>query len=640
MFRTFIRRLPLIGTANSTVSILCCYGSYDQTITFSESNVTLKHNSEISKLDYYEKANSNVSTLFSKSFEESLCVTRSIMEASGRGLHLLKVAFLMVLDYECAKYSEILFKEVSIGKSKRSQLKEDVNTHNNALRKAQLIYTGNDKSPGTVKLTSEQKRKAVHDAAEALSNCEIILQQYEDNHADLSHSNSMTTIHTGAAKRLLRLCQENGGVYIKIGQHLANLDYLIPQEYITVLSCLFDNNPITSYEQVCAVIEEELGGHPEDIFDNFAKEPLASASLAQVHIGYDKETGRKFAIKVQHAGLRETSRGDLISLEFVVKSIQKIFGEDVFKWGWILEEIAPNLPKELDFCNEGRNAEKSAAHIYKTGISCVVPKVHWPFTTSRVLCMDFEEGFRCNDVQKLEKSGLKKRDVAELVSSLFNSQVFQSGFIHCDPHPANVLLRENNGKPEIVLVDHGLYKQIDDDFKLTYARLWKALMMADIIQIKQSCKELGIDEMYPLLAAMLTSRPFDEILERSKTKSLSTQSIGNNASDKAMIRGYAHQYLTEIIQMLDKVPRQMLLLFKMNDCLRHIDHDLGSPTNTLLVAGKYAAETVYKEENIVSSSLTIPRKTKPLFSGIKSWISYMIVLSRINVHQTISRWFR
>lgn len=67
------------------------------------------------------------------------------------------------------------------------------------------------------------------------------------------------------------------------------------------------------------------------------------------------------------------------------------------------------LPKELDFCNEGRNAEKSAAHIYKTGISCVVPKVHWPFTTSRVLCMDFEEGFRCNDVQKLEKSGLKKR---------------------------------------------------------------------------------------------------------------------------------------------------------------------------------------------------------------------------------------
>jgi len=139
---------------------------------------------------------------------------------------------------------------------------------------------------------------------------------------------------------------------------------------------------------------------------------------------------------------------------------------------------------------------------------------------------------------------------------------------------------------------------------------------------------------------MLTSRPFDEILERSKTKSLSTQSIGNNASDKAMIRGYAHQYLTEIIQMLDKVPRQMLLLFKMNDCLRHIDHDLGSPTNTLLVAGKYAAETVYKEENIVSSSLTIPRKTKPLFSGIKSWISYMIVLSRINVHQTISRWFR
>ena len=87
------------------------------------------------------------------------------------------------------------------------------------------------------------------------------------------------------------------------------------------------------------------------------------------------------------------------------------------------------------------------------------------------------------------------RDVAKLISSVFNSQVFQTGFVHCDPHPANVLLREKDGKPQIVLVDHGLYKQIDNDFRLTYAKLWKALMMADVKEIKVHCGQLGIHEM-------------------------------------------------------------------------------------------------------------------------------------------------
>ena len=116
-------------------------------------------------------------------------------------------------------------------------------------------------------------------------------------------------IHRKAALRLLSLCQTNGGTYIKIGQHLANLDYLIPNEYIEVLSSLFDSAPKSRFEDVCAVVMEDLGEHPDDLFDSFEREPIASASLAQVHVAYEKETGRKLAIKVQHRGLRETSKG-------------------------------------------------------------------------------------------------------------------------------------------------------------------------------------------------------------------------------------------------------------------------------------------------------------------------------------------
>ena len=87
---------------------------------------------------------------------------------------------------------------------------------------------------------------------------------------------------------------------------------------------------------------------------------------------------------------------------------------------------------------------------------------------------------------------------------------------------------------------------------------------------------------------MLTSRPFDEVVERSRTRSLDATPVGNGGGDKLVIQGYAQRYLKEIVAMLDIVPRQMLLIFKMNDCLRHVDMALGSPANNLVVAGRYA----------------------------------------------------
>jgi len=185
------------------------------------------------------------------------------------------------------------------------------------------------------------------------------------------------------------------------------------------------------------------------------------------------------------------------------------------------------------------------------GVIVSLPKVHWDQTTARVLMMDFEEGHSATNVEQIEKSGIKMKDLALLISSVFQAQIFQSGFVHCDPRPANVHRKEKNGKPQLVLLDHGLYKQIDDDFRITSAKLWKSLLMADIEGIKASCTSLGIEEMYPLLAAMLISRPFDEVMQKSKSKSCAAKESIDSASDAAMIRGYK-----EIIQMLDKVPRQ------------------------------------------------------------------------------------
>ena len=215
-----------------------------------------------------------------------------------------------------------------------------------------------------------------------------------------------------------------------------------------------------------------------------------------------------------------------------------------------------------------------------------------------------------------------RSDVARLISSVFNSQVFLSGFVHVDPHPANVLIRAKNGKPEMVLVDHGLYKQLDDGFRVDYAQLWKSLMMADLEGIEASCRRLGVTKMYPLFAAMLTARPYDEIIERSKTGALAAP-VAESQADKAVIKGYAKQFLSEIFALLGVLPRQMLLLLKMNDCLRHIDMALDSPANTLVIAGKYASQAVYQHDVETSSSG---------LSRFRAWLNYMRVLFRINLY--------
>jgi hypothetical protein len=148
-------------------------------------------------------------------------------------------------------------------------------------------------------------------------------------------------IHARNARRLLELCRTNGGVYVKVGQHLANLDLLLPREYVRELSSLFDDAPSSTYEDVRRVIYDDLGTYPEDAFDDFSTMPIASASLAQVHTAKCKRTGRRLAVKVQHRGLRETSVGDLQAMTFVVGVAEWLF-ED-FTFGWICEELTPQV---------------------------------------------------------------------------------------------------------------------------------------------------------------------------------------------------------------------------------------------------------------------------------------------------------
>ena len=168
-------------------------------------------------------------------------------------------------------------------------------------------------------------------------------------------------LHQRNAKRLTQMCSENGGLYIKLGQHIAMLDYIVPIEYQTELFSLLGTTPQSSIDSVRSVIKSELGAYPDELYDTFDPVPIASASLAQVHIA--TKNGVKYAVKVQHDGLAESAAFDMLVITNLVALVPHIFKE--FNYNWLSAEMNRNVPLELDFRVERENILKTTKMLKK-----------------------------------------------------------------------------------------------------------------------------------------------------------------------------------------------------------------------------------------------------------------------------------
>ncbi|KAK9049751.1 hypothetical protein SSX86_031280 [Deinandra increscens subsp. villosa] len=252
-------------------------------------------------------------------------------------------------------------------------------------------------------------------------------------------------VHTRSARRLEELCFKNGGIYIKLGQHIGQLEYLVPQEYTNKLrESMLNRCPTSSYDQVCQVVKKELGGPPEEIFEEFDPVPIASASLAQVHVARTHQ-GQKVAVKVQHMHMTDTAAADYATVELIVNTLHRLFPS--FDYRWLVDEVHDSLPKvrELDFINEANNSIKCMDNFRRLSPHIAeyvyAPAVYWNLSTSKLLTMEFVEGAQVNDKKSIQKLGINPHDIARLVSRTFAEMMFKHGFVHCDPHFANLLVR-------------------------------------------------------------------------------------------------------------------------------------------------------------------------------------------------------
>ncbi len=177
--------------------------------------------------------------------------------------------------------------------------------------------------------------------------------------------------------------------------------------------------------------------------------------------------------------------------------------------------------------------------------------------------------------------------VAKLLTEVFSQQIFIDGFVHCDPHPGNMLVRRNpntwNNALELVILDHGLYQHMDDDFKVLYAKLWKSIVDRNEESVRDVAIKLGV-EHYELFASMLTARSWAE----EKT------GLGDKLSDsdKSRLLVMAQESFGTITQVLAGVNRKVLLLLKCNDLLRSVQMELGVPVNYFVVFARYAMQGI------------------------------------------------
>ncbi|KAH0979608.1 hypothetical protein GBA52_006785 [Prunus armeniaca] len=436
-------------------------------------------------------------------------------------------------------------------------------------------------------------------------------------------------VHLRSARKLQELCFSNGGIYIKLGQHLGQLEYLVPQEYVqTMRDSMLNKCPVSSYEQVCEVVKKELGDTPDKIFAEFDPVPIASASLAQVHVARNHD-GKKVAVKVQHTHMTDTAAADCATVHFIVNTLHWIFPS--FDYRWLIDEMRESLPK-ANFINEAQNSEKCLENFQKLSphIAAYVyaPKVYWNLSTSKLLTMEFMDGAEVNDVKTIKRLGIRPDEVARLVSETFAEMMFKHGFVHCDPHAANLLVRPlpysgksilGKKKPQLILLDHGLYKELDFETRTNYAKLWKALIFADANAIKENSAKLGAGEdLYALFAGILTMRPWNRVIDPAVDHLV----IQGSESDRSELQMYASQYFSQISELLRRLPRVILLMLKTNDCLRSVSNALLQVPSleTFMIIGRVSSEAV------IEAKLSQKRS---FLSWLSAWLDKILLEARL-----------
>ena len=479
-------------------------------------------------------------------------------------------------------------------------------------------------------------------AAAATSTAALIVADYKLSLFGLEKDSppfveARASLHERAAARLLRLCERNGGLYTKAGQFIGTASGM-PAPFQRELSKLQDSATPLPFEDVRRVVNEALGDGAADassavsqsvvaysasaprdevhetstkharVFASFDREPVAAASLAQVHRAVTAD-GDEVAVKVQRPGLRRQFDVDLATMRLITSAVTVAFPS--FDFTFLVPEFAERLTRELDFELEGRMCER-AGRALADDPRMVTPAVFWPLTTGKVLTMEFVRGAKIDDGPALRAAGVDPREAAEALADTFARTLLCHGFVHGDPHPGNMLVRRQSedgrsaktkarrgvkrgGFPktrksrrrgagvQIVLLDHGLYTELDEPARRRMCRLWHAVAMRDPSKVRETSEEMGVPPSLRWVLPQLMARqqshvaPVGTAKERAGSVPDPRSVEGAAARVDGLIRGgRPPMTMDQVSEFGRALPREMMVVMRSNALIRNITRRLAA----------------------------------------------------------------
>ncbi|KAF6141775.1 hypothetical protein GIB67_027953, partial [Kingdonia uniflora] len=322
------------------------------------------------------------------------------------------------------------------------------------------------------------------------------LQQREKWFSKSKSSGLWDRAHERNAKRVLSLIIELEGLWVKMGQYLSTRADVLPEAYIRLLKQLQDSLPPRPLQEVYRTIQNELGKPISDLFSNFDENPLATASIAQVHRA-TLNNGKEVVVKVQHEDIKKIILEDLKNAKSLIDWIA--WAEPQYNFNPMIDEWCKEAPKELDFNHEAENTKTVSKNlgcnrncdtiIPENRVDVLIPEVIQ--SSEKILILEYMDGIRLNDCESMDAFGVDKQKLVEEITRAYAHQIYVDGFFNGDPHPGNFLVsKEPPYRP--ILLDFGLTKSISSSMKQALAKMFLASAEGDHVALLSAFSEMGL----------------------------------------------------------------------------------------------------------------------------------------------------
>ncbi len=294
-------------------------------------------------------------------------------------------------------------------------------------------------------------------------------------------------LRVGAPQRLRMALEELGPTFIKFGQILSTRPDLLPPAYIRELTKLQDTVPPAPWDRIRELVEEELKAPIEKVFSSIEPEPIASASLAQVHRA-TLPSGEGVVVKVQRPGIESVIEKDLEILSELAYLARQTPIREFYDPLEIVDEFSFTLRNELNYIREGLNAERFREN-FRHEPFLYIPRIYWDYTTRRVLVMEKLEGIKIDNIEAIDAAGIDRHTVALNAARIIIKEVLVDGFFHADPHPGNFFVMEGG---VIGAMDFGMVGHLTRRDKEDLIRLYVFAVRMDVEGIVDQLVSMGI----------------------------------------------------------------------------------------------------------------------------------------------------